>query len=620
MKVLKYSQIFKIWISFLLVIATHSTSAATTRSGVLAATDLNFQQVIAEFQASQFLSQATFGPTITDVDALAQRILAIGYKPALTEWIDNQFISPATSHDSLARTMMLDDGINVNDGGNHVSENGADEYRYHVWWHASLTANDQLRQRMAWALSQIFVVNDDEDDLNESNQDSNGQPRYFGPTYYYDLMVNNAFGNYPILLREVSVHPVMGNYLSHVNNRKPNLSQNRFPDENYAREIMQLFSIGLHELNPDGTFQTDINGNLIDTYTNETIKTMARVFTGWHYALMNFGSGSPVWSLPMVFDNSEHDTDAKDLTELANGSIFPAGQDVGQDMDAIISLLSTHPNTAPFISRRLIQRFVMSNPSPAYVAEISAVFVNTSGDFSKVLKAILLSDHNLNNYTTVVRRNSRTQRVIGVEIFNGGTEATRVIEPILRFTAFLRLFNASSNYTNGRLALPDLSDDFEQGPHRSPTVFNFYLPDYQAPGAVTNYTPDPNDVVNGTLTSPEFQIINTTSIIDLADVFRHHIREADDTGVYYRLHNDQRRELNVIVDFSYWENLLLTAGTRTFFDELNVHLCGGNVNFNFLRTLFNITRQEATSASSRVKDITEGTILSLVEAPECVVR
>ena len=623
MKKFYCGQIHKFWISILLVISTQSTHAVTiTRSGALAATDSNYQQVIAEFQASQFLSQTTFGPTVPDVEALAGRILAIGHRPALEEWINNQFVSPVTSHNQLERQMLSDDGINIfnADNENQISIYGVNEFRYHSWWHAVLTSSDQLRQRMAWALSQIFVVNDDDFNLNDSELDSNGQPLYLGSTYYYDLMVNNAFGNYPTLLREVSTHPVMGRFLSHVNNPKPNPNANLFPDENYAREIMQLFSIGLHELNIDGTFLTDVNGNLIDTYSNDTIRTMARVFTGWHFGGQNFGDNDPVFSLPMQADNNQHDTDEKDLTDLRNGTVLAAGQTAVQDLDAVMNLLSNHPNTAPFIARRLIQRFTMSNPSPAYVQEVATVFVNTSGDFREVLKAILLSDENLNNYTFVVRRNARTQRVIGVELFNGGSERTRVIEPLLRFTAFLRLFEATSNYTQNRLALPDLSDDFKQGPHRSPTVFNFYKPDYQAPGDITNYTPDPADVVNGALVSPEFQIMDTTSIVDVADTYRLYVREADDEGVYYRLENDPRRELDVLVHFDYWQNLLLSAGTRAFFDKLNTYMCGGNVNFNFLRELYGITREEATNANTRAKDITEGTILSLVEAPECVVR
>lgn len=592
--------------------------AATQRTGALAATDDNYQQVIAEFQASQFLSQATFGPTVNDAEALAARILELGHKQALEEWIDNQFASSATSHFSLMRTMMQDDGIDTTDGGDHRSDHGADEYKYHVWWHSALTANDQLRQRMAWALAQIFVINEDNFDLNDDEQDAFGEPRYFGPVHYYDMLVNNAFRDYPRLLREVSVHPVMGDFLSHVNNPKADPSRQRFPDENYAREIMQLFSIGLHEMNPDGSFKRDGSGELIDTYSNETIKEMARVFTGWHYANERFGRNDPVWSRAMVNDNSEHDTESKDLTTLSNGIVLPGGQSASQELDSVISILSTHPNTAPFISRQLIQRFVMSNPSSAYVAEIANIFTSSGGDFRAVIKAILLSDHNLNNYTFTVRQNRRTQKIIAVEIFNGGTERTRVIEPILRFSAFLRLFEASSNYTNGRLALPNLNGDFKQGPYESPTVFNFYTPDYQPPGAITEYVPE--DVVNNTLYAPEFQIMDTTSVIDMADTFRRYVREADDDGVYYRLHNDQRRELNVLVDFAPWESMLLSSGVRVFFDRLNTYLCGGNVNFNFLRTLYGITRTEARNRGTVAKDITEGSILAMVESPECIVR
>ncbi|MEM7543161.1 MAG: DUF1800 family protein [Pseudomonadota bacterium] len=571
---------------------------------------------MAEARAARFLQQSTFGYTKTQAEQLASRIIEVGQRAAFEQWIDGQFLLTPTLHLSTMREMLVDDGVDLDDGENHVSIYNADDYRYHAWWDIALNSPDQLTQRIAWALAQIFVVNDFDSRYRSSDPDAFGVLRYFGASYYYDTLVQGSSGSYPALLEAVSKHPVMGEFLSHVNNRKA--SGSRFPDENFAREIMQLFSIGIHELAPNGELLLDDSGGLIETYSNATIRTLARVFTGWHYAGESPGRNNPTWSQPMVVDPSRHDEDEKDLTDLRNGILIPAATAAEQELTLVVNMLTGHPNTAPFISRLLIQRFTMSSPPAAYVEEVADVFRATNGNFQAVVKTLLLSEHNLDNYEYQPIVSTRSGRTIGMQIFNGGTERTRLIEPVIRLTQFLKLFNASSDYTGGRIALPNLEDDIGQSPYRSPTVFNFYSPFYPGIPPLSDYVPI--DVVQDTLVVPEFELVDTTTIIDSADFYREWILDALDDGNFFRLQygggNRVEREMNVLLDFQPWQNILDRQRMRALLDQLNIHLCGGNFTQDFLRDVYRIVRSEAESPS----DYVPGTILAILESPACLVR
>ncbi|MEM0924572.1 MAG: DUF1800 family protein, partial [Planctomycetota bacterium] len=265
--------------------------------------------------ATQFLSHATFGPTIEDVETLATRMGQIGVRQACEEWIDDQMAMSPSFHRPLAMLMIADDQYTSTQGGVYIQR-----YRYHAWWHNALNAQDQLRQRMAWALIQILVTSEDGAGFNDANPGHHtGEGRWLGPTNYYDLMVEHAFGQYSELLTDVTYHPVMGVYLSHNRNRKTDLAASRFPDENYAREIMQLFTIGLYELEQDGRLKKDESGNLIPTYDNDDIKEYAKIFTG--LAMKPHPNASPNsqfnWGneleYPMEMFNTEHEPGTKTL-------------------------------------------------------------------------------------------------------------------------------------------------------------------------------------------------------------------------------------------------------------------------------------------------------------------
>lgn len=409
-------------------------------------------------EASRFLSQATFGATTQDIAA----VQSLG----LAGWLTNQLAQPP-SH--LGAYMEL------------VTNAYADVYSSHkmlAWWARALEAPDQLRQRMAFALSEIMVVSDYNGTL-DGNWES--------MISYYDLLLDHAFGNYRDLLLAVTLHPAMGVYLSHMGNQKADPETGRFPDENYAREIMQLFSIGLWELNPDGTRK--LTNNLpIPTYDNGDITELARVFTG-----LSWGTGDTnLWwefywpsvydlSAPMRLWQDFHDTNTK---VLVRGTVLPAGQGGMKDVSDAIDNLVNHPNVGPFLGRHLIQRFVTSNPSTGYIARVAAAYANNGqgvrGDLRAVLSAVLLDPE--------ARDAARLQ----------DPQFGKQREAYLRLVNLARSFHAVS--ANGFYELWWLEEMFAMQPMSSPSVFNFFTPDYRPNGPVKN----------ANLVAPEFQI--TTAV------------------------------------------------------------------------------------------------------------
>ncbi len=446
-------------------------------------------------RAAQFLHRATFGPTIEQIDALAARMQQIGVRRACEEWIDEQLSMPATLHQPVAEAMIADDGFTTTQDGVWIQR-----YRYHAWWHNALTCEDQLRQRVAWALIQILVTSEDGNGFNDQNPGNlSGKGRWLGPTHYYDMLVDNAFANYRKILGDVTYHPVMGVYLSHMRNRKSNGT--RFPDENYAREIMQLFSIGLYQVQLDGRLKKTAEGELIPTYDNETIKELARVFTGLTYKPSNpsnfFWSGND-FLYPMEMYQPEHDTDPK--------TIFGKTIDVDDgvaDIDAALDVLYAHENVAPFVSYRLIQRLVKSNPSRGYIRRVARAFSDNGqgvkGDMGAVIKAVLLDPE--------VWRSERIRTLrdpYRVEVTPRGTEYSRLREPVIRYTSLLRAVHATSDYPTGRMMVTPQDWNWLQEPYKQPSVFNFFLPDFQPPGDLIGFQPS-RRIPNGSLVAPEFQ-------------------------------------------------------------------------------------------------------------------
>jgi uncharacterized protein (DUF1800 family) len=336
----------------------------------------------------------------------------------------------------------------------------------------ALTGQDQLRQRVAWGLSQIMVTS-----AVKINNPS-------AMVLWQNMLQNDAFGNFSTLLTDVTLSPVMGNYLDMVNNDKPDPTRGINPNENFAREILQLFSIGLEQLNPDGTPQLDSSGNTIPTYGQDEIIGFAHVFTGWTYptkagATAKFGNPE-FYGGPMIPFDSHHDTNPK---LLLNGVTLPAGGTTQADLTAALQIIFNHPNVGPFIGRQLIQRLVTSNPSPEYVGRVAAVFADNGSGVRGDLKAVV----------TAILMDPEARR--GDDPAQAQPNDGHLKEPVLFITNLLRAMNGVSD--GGGLS--DRADDMKQPPFFSPTVFNFYLPDHVIQGS--------------TLIGPEFEIFNTSTDI-----------------------------------------------------------------------------------------------------------
>jgi uncharacterized protein (DUF1800 family) len=422
--------------------------------------------VVSTADAPRFLTQATFGPTMADISTLQSQ----GY----TAWLASQMALSATSHLSATDA---DAAAYPNTGQFPVTQNN----RQAAWWLVSLTAPDQLRQRVAFALSEIFVTSDVASQL--ANQAD-------GMATYYDLLAKDAFGNFRQLLQDVTLSPAMGNYLNMLRNAKANASKGTSADENYAREVQQLFTIGLSELQPDGTLVLDANGLPIATYDQNEIVQTANVFTGWGYysasANPSFYGATADFTDPMMVYPSYHDTTQK---TIVNNIVIPANQDGATDLKMELDALFNHPNTGPFICQQLIQRLVTSNPSPAYVYRVAQVFDNdgtgTRGNLAAVIRAILL-DYEARSTSLAA-----------------DTGYGKLKEPLLRMTAIYRAFNAASQ--EHRFPIFNAQTNLDQAALRSPTVFNFFDPGFVQQGALAS----------AGLLAPEFEITTATTAISV---------------------------------------------------------------------------------------------------------
>jgi len=453
--------------------------------------DLNNDQL-----AARFLDQATAGATPEEV-ALLSKALAARPTTAFAEWLNNQYAKPVNPED-LSLTILR--GAFANDT---VDSN----FRQHSPEAAAIRAglmisdtNNELRRQVAYALSQIFVVSDQDDEQLEAESE--------GMCDWNDMLFRDAFSDFYTILHDVTYHPMMGSFLSSAGNAKAgfyNVSSR--PDENYAREVMQLFTIGLVQLNLDGSAAADANGRALPTYTQPEITEVARVFTGLIYpqALATIrGKGAdkdkvvPSTTPETVLygqdrvDERRHDRGTKSFL----GKTLPAGQGAEKDIDDTLHILSDHPNTAPFFAKGMIQRLVTSNPSPGYVKRVAQAFLDSKGDMKTVISAILLDDE------------ARNPSYAHQETFG------KLREPWLRVTQLSRAFHAQPDTAQPIFPayrhpiLPDTG----QYPFSAPSVFNFYLPNYQPPGIVSERNANATDT-STLLVAPEFQIVNSNTAL-----------------------------------------------------------------------------------------------------------
>lgn len=457
-------------------------------------------------EASRFLMQASLGFDQTLLDTVSTQ--------GAPAWLEAQIaggmraekpFEPATRaiwKSFKKRLKRAHGAAAINGDGN----NPALPYKWYfrmAWWQHLLTRRDDvLRQRVAQALSEILVISD------ASSLELNS----IGMASYYDLLYSHAFGSYTDLLTDVSLHPMMGIYLSHMTNQKAVPEKHIHPDENYAREIMQLFSIGLFELNPDGTEKLDGQGQPIPTYDNRDIKELARVFTGLLPAAYEYEWVTSFWSKdyngypvgfedgvedayktvpfieatkPMAIDEAYHDRGPK---TLLNGQLtLPGGQNGAEEIRSAVDQLVAHPSTAPFVAKHLINRLVTSNPSPDYVRHVAQAF-GPGGDLAATVRAIL---------TWPLEHEVAAERLpTAFEVDGRAVQSQKLKSPLHRVTQLLLAFGAQNQSGKPWLLGDDLDEALAMHPMSAPTVFNFYKPDFAPHG----------DLQKLGLNAPEFEL------------------------------------------------------------------------------------------------------------------
>ena len=424
-----------------------------------------------DIEAARFLTQASFGPTDTDIAA----VKAAGF----ASWLSQQTaMAPSGSHQTYVEgrlTQLL--------AANPKATLSANQF-YESFWLQANTGPDELRQRVKLALSEIFVIS-----LADPNVDVRGAASY------YDMLGVNSFGNFRDLLQAVTLHPMMGVYLTSLANQKEDNTTGRHPDENYAREVMQLMTLGLYQLNTDGSNKLDGSGNPIPSYTSDDISGLAKVFTGmsWYSAAPTnntfFGGNKAANATvtPMIFYSSFHSISEKDFLGAkiqAQTTADPAG-----DLRIALDTLFNHPNVGPFISRRLIQALVTSNPSPGYISRVASVFNNNGsgvrGDMGAVVRAILTD--------------TEARDAANVNSTNFG----KIREPIVRLANWMRGFGATSASGNYLINSTSASTSLSQSALASPSAFNFFRPGYVPPNTRLGAQ---------NLTAPELQIVDEVTV------------------------------------------------------------------------------------------------------------
>jgi uncharacterized protein (DUF1800 family) len=499
-------------------------------------------------EAARFLAQATPGATKAEITALQGTTYA--------QWLEAQFALPRgqSCYDWLMAHGYSDEAYRSNSQGFDAAI-----------WHKLIAAADPLRQRVALALSEILVV---------SIFGVNTQWRQFAVGHYYDVLEGQAFGNYRALLDEVTLTTAMGIYLTYRNNAKANPTSGSEPDENYARELMQLFTIGLLNLDANGV----PSGG--ETYTAADVSGLARVFTGWERDDNDYPMNPPpeVQRRPMVQNAKRYETGEKTFL----GVTIPAGTSARDSLTIALDTLFHHPNAAPFVCRQLIQRLVTSNPSPAYVGRVAAAFANNGagvrGDLKAVIRAILLDFE------------ARDAATAAAPAFG------KLREPLVRFLQWARAFNATS--PSDAWAIGDLSDPgtrLGQSPLRSSSVFNFFRP---------GYVPPTSAIASAGLAAPEFQITTESSVAGYVNFMQ---RAVNGQGVG-----------DLAADNA---SLLALAGdSAALLDELNLVLAAQQIPASRLASLKTALDTIAVTTDAGKLNRVKAALVLVLAAPEYVVQ
>ncbi|WP_241962677.1 DUF1800 domain-containing protein [Phenylobacterium parvum] len=526
-----------------------------------------------EAEAGRLLSQATFGATDADIEQVRAT--------TIEAWIRSQISAPASTptHQAFLETRLEELRQTT------PTAQLFPELFYDSWWRTAVNSPDQLRQRVAFAYSQIFVISAGSDVID---------PR--GAGSYYDMLTANAFGNYRDLLQAVTLHPMMGRYLTYLGNVKEDAAGTRTPDENYAREVMQLMTIGLFQLNTDGTPKLDLNGRPVAAYTQADISGLARVFTGWSWYSPTptnntfFGGARDPDSAirPMILYAQYHSTSQKSFL----GVTIPASTTVDGpgDLKVALDTLFNHPNTGPFISRQLIQRLVTSNPSPTYVQRVAGVFNNNGagvrGDMAAVITAILMDPE------------ARSASVASDPAYG------KLREPVLRMTHMLRAFNSTSTTGKWQVRSTSASTSLGQSPLNASSVFNFWRPGYVPPATTA--------LGGRSLAAPEFQIVNEVTNAGYVNT----ITQVVNTGL--GVNNDVRLSTS--------NEILLAEKPDQLADRLNRVLLSGQMSAALRKRVIDsvssyaVSSTDANQAAQARTNRVKAALLIVMTSPEYLVQ
>lgn len=530
----KSPAIFAIPAASLAVAACGGGADGNPISSVLAPT-VQVAKPATDGEAARFILKASLAATEPEI----ADIRSVGY----VAWLDKQMDIPISQTGVAWLSSRGYDQVTVDEF--YFRDSLAD----YMAWNQLITSTDPVRKRLAYALSQFFVVSTNGIEITWRSN---------AMAAYWDVLNRHALGNFRQLLEDVTLNPAMGVYLSTLDNKKEDMRTGRVPDENYAREVMQLFTIGLNELNNDGTKKLGTTGQPIETYTNSDVSNLARVFTGYSYDWANLvrtpsvrvpstlvapveavirpmTSDTTRWSRPQT--SSEHSM----LEKTFLGTTIPANTDAPTSMKLALDALFNHPNVGPFFSKQMIQRLVTSNPSAGYVDRVAKIFNNNGsgvrGDLRAVFKAILLDDEATNAA-------GLTSPTFG-----------KVREPVLRFTQWARNFGATSRSGNWIIAnLSNPATSLGQSPLRAPSVFNFYRP---------GYVPANTAIATNALVAPEFQIVTEVSVAGYINFM------ASAIGSVNGLNND--------VKANYTRELAIVSDTAALLNRLSLLLSGNQL-------------------------------------------
>jgi uncharacterized protein (DUF1800 family) len=542
--------------------------------------------------ASRFLSQATLGHNQAQINSLSN----VGFD----QWLTTEMSAPssfsvktylANLHQSIVDSLNRGNPVPLNT----LTSVGVGDWHFDIaWFQGAMVSPNNLRWRTAFAMSEIFVA----------SRNSVFKDNPYALASYYDVLLDNSFTTYRNMLEKVTFHPTMGTYLTFLNNKATDTTtvKKSFPDENYAREIMQLFSIGLYKLNQDGSEQRDAAGKLIPTYNNDDIAQLAKVFTGlgWGDSKYLGQNAKDNWSytLPMKFYPIDS-SDAKMNTWKTNprilngheygpktflGSTIPARPVANglQDITDALDILNNHPNVGPFFCRKLIQRLVTSNPSPEYIGRVVAVFNNNGagvrGDLKSVIKAILMDYE------------ARECKLTGTVGLNKGM----LREPFVRYMNIMKGLPLTTQNGVYRNVMYDLYDRIEQVPLYSPSVFNFFQSDYTPSGPVKN----------AKKVAPEFQILNAQTLTGYYNALDKWF--IDDYPVnYWSLFGtetykpDQQPSFNLAADYDFVRNDKLPI----LIDKYNLILTHGSLSTNTVNAIKTMVSAMPYTETAGVMDV-----------------